>query len=189
MATFTQLVSGNWRVPGAPQDQLCGRDVSTAQGRRRMGARNGAQHRPQRIIQATRGAEGSHVWRSDRPARRRHARGWEAPSPVKSCCDGVAQGYAWQCEDSRAQSKTCTSTICVTRERAVCSRQDFQSERWHWSPATKIGGSSSVIPILRLPAMGSSLCDRREAIQEQIQGNPHLMRRFGSRRGKLTKLR
>jgi hypothetical protein len=29
-----------------------------------MGARNGAQYRPQRIVQATRGPEGSPIWRS-----------------------------------------------------------------------------------------------------------------------------
>lgn len=31
--------------PSPPQDPLCGRDFPTAQGRRRMGARNGAQYR------------------------------------------------------------------------------------------------------------------------------------------------
>lgn len=28
-----------------------------------------------------------------------------------------------------SRSKTCTSTICVTRGRAVCSNQDFQSKK------------------------------------------------------------
>jgi integrase len=63
-----------------------------------MGTRDGAQYRPQRIVQATRGPERSHIWRSDRPARRRYARHWKAPSPIKSCRDGVAQDRARQCE-------------------------------------------------------------------------------------------
>ena len=36
---------GIWKLarPGSPQNPLCGRDVPTAQGRRRMGARDGVQ--------------------------------------------------------------------------------------------------------------------------------------------------
>lgn len=54
-----------------------------------------------------------------------------------------------------SRSRTCTSTICVTKERAVCSRQDSQSKRSHWSPDTKIGDSSSAIPTLRLRIFSS----------------------------------
>lgn len=54
-----------------------------------------------------------------------------------------------------SRSSTCSSTIFVTKERAVCSRQDSQSKRSHWAPDTKIGDSSSAIPTLRLRIFSS----------------------------------
>ena len=90
MATFTKLASGNWRV----QVRRKTRYVAETFRRRKDGEewalemernidRKGSS-KPRAV------AERSHVWRSYRPPRQRHARSWKAPSPVKSCRDGVA---------------------------------------------------------------------------------------------------
>lgn len=83
VATFTQLASGNWRVQVRRKTRYVAETFRRRKDGEEWGARNGAQYRPQRIVQATRDPERSHIRQPDRPARRRHARSWKAPSPVK----------------------------------------------------------------------------------------------------------
>jgi hypothetical protein len=65
VATFTQLASGNWRVQVRRKTRYVAETFRRRKDGEEWALEMEPQHRPQRIVQTTRSAECSHVWRSD----------------------------------------------------------------------------------------------------------------------------